>query len=69
MGAAICGMHYTGMAATIFTPADGPPVAASSISAYGLAMGIGGTTIAIFALGYHGGDRRPPLHRPSAPGA
>ena len=51
MGAAICGMHYTGMAATIFTPADGPPVAASSISAYGLAMGIGGTTIAIFALG------------------
>jgi NO-binding membrane sensor protein with MHYT domain len=51
MGAAICGMHYTGMAATIFTPAEGPPLAASSISAYGLAMGIGGTTIAIFALG------------------
>lgn len=51
MGAAICGMHYTGMAATIFTPADGPPLAASSISAFGLAMGIGGTAIAIFALG------------------
>jgi NO-binding membrane sensor protein with MHYT domain len=51
MGAAICGLHYTGMAATIFTPAEGPPLAASSISAYGLAMGIGGTTIAIFALG------------------
>jgi methyl-accepting chemotaxis protein len=51
MGAAICGMHYTGMAAAIFTPADGPPLAASSISAYGLAMGIGGATIAIFALG------------------
>jgi NO-binding membrane sensor protein with MHYT domain len=51
MGAAICGMHYTGMAATIFTPAEGPPLAASSISAFGLAMGIGGTTIAIFALG------------------
>ena len=51
MGAAICGMHYTGMAGAIFTPADGPPLAASSISAYGLAMGIGGATIAIFALG------------------
>jgi methyl-accepting chemotaxis protein len=51
MGAAICGMHYTGMAAAIFTPAEGPAVAASSISTYGLAAGIGGTTIAIFALG------------------
>jgi methyl-accepting chemotaxis protein len=51
MGAAICGMHYTGMAAAIFTPAEGPPLAASSISTYGLAAGIGGTTIAIFALG------------------
>jgi len=51
MGAAICGMHYTGMAATIFTPAEGPPLATSSISAYGLASGIGATTIAIFALG------------------
>src|SRR5262245_3051766 len=51
MGAAICGMHYTGMAAAIFTPAEGPALAASSISTYGLAAGIGGTTIAIFALG------------------
>jgi NO-binding membrane sensor protein with MHYT domain len=51
MGAAICGMHYTGMAATIFTPAEGPPLAASSVSAYGLGMGIGGISIAIFALG------------------
>jgi NO-binding membrane sensor protein with MHYT domain len=51
MGAAICGMHYTGMAATIFTPAEGPPLAASSISAFGLAMGIGATSVAIFALG------------------
>jgi NO-binding membrane sensor protein with MHYT domain len=50
MGAAICGMHYTGMAATIFTPAEGPPLADSSISTYGLALGIGGTAIAIFAL-------------------
>src|SRR5262245_10228240 len=48
--AAICGMHYTGMAATIFTPVDGPAVPASSISIYGLALGIGGTAIAIFAL-------------------
>ena len=51
MGAAICGMHYTGMAAAIFTPTEGAPLAGSSISAYGLATGIGGTTIAIFALG------------------
>jgi NO-binding membrane sensor protein with MHYT domain len=50
MGAAICGMHYTGMAATIFTHAAGPPLAASSISPFGLAMAIGGTAIAIFAL-------------------
>lgn len=51
MGAAICGMHYTAMAAAIFTPAQGPALVASSISAYGLAMGIGGAAIAIFGLG------------------
>ncbi len=51
MGAAICGMHYTGMAAAIFTPTEGTPLAGSSISTYGLATGIGGATIAIFALG------------------
>ncbi|HEY7687142.1 MAG TPA: MHYT domain-containing protein, partial [Dongiaceae bacterium] len=51
MGAAICGMHYTGMAATIFTPTEGSAVAASSVSTFGLAAGIGATSIAIFALG------------------
>src|SRR5215470_14767076 len=50
-GASIVIAVVTGMAAAIFTPADGPPLAASSISTYGLAAGIGGTTIAIFALG------------------
>jgi signal transduction histidine kinase len=52
MGAAIGGMHYTGMAATIFTPlADGPMTAASAISPYALAFGIAAASIAIFGLG------------------
>jgi NO-binding membrane sensor protein with MHYT domain/nitrogen-specific signal transduction histidine kinase len=52
MGAAIGGMHYTGMAATIFTPtAAGSMAAASAISSYGLAFGIAAASIAIFGLG------------------
>jgi NO-binding membrane sensor protein with MHYT domain/nitrogen-specific signal transduction histidine kinase len=54
MGAAIGGMHYTGMAATIFTPTAGAMTAmtgASSISSYGLAFGITAASIAIFGLG------------------
>ncbi len=52
MGAAIAGMHYTGMAATIFTPlADAPSTAASTISTYGLASAVAAASIAIFGLG------------------
>src|SRR5215471_7573925 len=52
MGAAIGGMHYTGMAATIFTPVAGDSMmAASSMSSYGLAFAIGAASIAIFGLG------------------
>jgi NO-binding membrane sensor protein with MHYT domain/nitrogen-specific signal transduction histidine kinase len=52
MGAAIGGMHYTGMAATIFTPlADGAMTAESAISPYGLAFAIAAASIAIFGLG------------------
>jgi NO-binding membrane sensor protein with MHYT domain len=52
MGAAIGGMHYTGMAATIFTPTAGSAMAATSaISSYGLAFGIAAASIAIFGLG------------------
>jgi NO-binding membrane sensor protein with MHYT domain/nitrogen-specific signal transduction histidine kinase len=52
MGAAIGGMHYTGMAATIFTPtAGGSMTTASAISSYGLAFGIAAASIAIFGLG------------------
>ena len=52
MGAAIGGMHYTGMAATIFTPtAGGAMTAASAMSSYGLAFGIAAASIAIFGLG------------------
>jgi diguanylate cyclase len=52
MGAAIGGMHYTGMAATIFTPlADAPTSVASAISPYGLAFAIAAASIAIFGLG------------------
>jgi signal transduction histidine kinase len=52
MGAAIGGMHYTGMAATIFTPLpDGPMAVASAISPYGLAFAIAAASVAIFGLG------------------
>jgi NO-binding membrane sensor protein with MHYT domain/nitrogen-specific signal transduction histidine kinase len=52
MGAAIAGMHYTGMAATIFTPlADAPPMTAAAISPYGLASAVAAASIAIFGLG------------------
>jgi diguanylate cyclase len=52
MGAAIAGMHYTGMAATIFTPlADAPSTAGSAISPYGLASAVAAASIAIFGLG------------------
>ena len=52
MGAAIAAMHYTGMAATTFTPIDmamGAPV--SSASPYVMALAVGGATIIILALG------------------
>jgi diguanylate cyclase len=52
MGAAIAGMHYTGMAATIFTPLlDAPSTAGSAISPYGLASAVAAASIAIFGLG------------------
>ena len=52
MGAAIGGMHYTGMAATIYTPVvDGAMTATSSISPYGLAFAIAAASLVIFGLG------------------
>ncbi|HUL09869.1 MAG TPA: MHYT domain-containing protein [Candidatus Acidoferrum sp.] len=52
MGAAIGGMHYTGMAATIYTPLAGSAMTAgSAISPYGLAFAIAAASIAIFGLG------------------
>jgi signal transduction histidine kinase len=52
MGAAIAGMHYTGMAATIFTPLAGAPMTTTSaISPYGLAASVAAASIAIFGLG------------------
>ena len=52
MGAAIGGMHYTGMAATIYTPIAGAALAAGpAISPYGLAFAIAAASIAIFGLG------------------
>lgn len=52
MGAAIGGMHYTGMAATIYTPlADAPMADAAAVSPYGLAFAITTASIAIFGLG------------------
>src|SRR5215468_4820967 len=52
MGAAIGGMHYTGMAATIFTPLSNDAMTMGpAISSYGLAFAIAAASIAIFGLG------------------
>jgi NO-binding membrane sensor protein with MHYT domain len=44
MGAAVCGMHYTGMAAAIITPGD------QSAPAPATAMGSGGLALSVFAI-------------------
>jgi PAS domain S-box-containing protein len=52
MGAAIAAMHYTGMAATSFTPmemAAGAPI--SSASPYAMALAVGAAAIVILSLG------------------
>ncbi len=52
MGAAIAAMHYTGMAATTFTPTDtAMQVPISSASPYFMALAVGAATIVILALG------------------
>ncbi|MGH6962544.1 MAG: MHYT domain-containing protein, partial [Dongiaceae bacterium] len=52
MGAAIAAMHYTGMAATTFTPIDmATQVPISSASPYFMALAVGAATIVILALG------------------
>jgi NO-binding membrane sensor protein with MHYT domain len=69
MGAAICGMHYTGMAAAIFTPADGPPLAASSISALRPRHGNRRRDDRHLRARHHGGAGRSPVHGAIAPRA
>ena len=49
MGAAICGMHYTGMAAAVFTPLDKMPNMSSAASPSTLSVMI--AIVAIFILG------------------
>jgi NO-binding membrane sensor protein with MHYT domain len=55
MGAAVCGMHYTGMAATTFQrDPTRPMVEAGGLSSAALAYGIFGLTmVMLFALFYH----------------
>lgn len=49
MGAAICGMHYTGMAAAIFSPLCTPTVGAPAIPNFWMAVTIGGFTFLLLA--------------------
>ena len=62
MGAAIVGMHYTGMAAASFSPTDEGTgrVAAPGIDTFALGLGIGIVTLAILGLALAGSvvDRR-----------
>jgi NO-binding membrane sensor protein with MHYT domain/two-component sensor histidine kinase len=46
MGAGICAMHYTGMAASMFTPISISTVTAPSVSQAGLAAALSGFTLA-----------------------
>lgn len=50
MGAAICGMHYTGMAAAVFTPIKGGIHVGHGLPPYGLAFYIAGITTLIIVL-------------------
>lgn len=63
MGVAICGMHYTGMAASIFTPLCTP----SSIGGRGidptlLSIGIAGVTFIILAIAFFASSYREALN-------
>jgi len=52
MGAAIAAMHYTGMAATTFTPTEmAIEVPVSSASPYAMALAVGAAAIVILSLG------------------
>lgn len=50
MGAAICGMHYTGMAAAVFIPTEPMSMGNPSIPSYGLAFYIAGITLVIISF-------------------
>lgn len=50
MGAAICGMHYTGMAAAVFTPLANPKVGTEFIQTDALAFFVAGVTGFIITL-------------------
>jgi diguanylate cyclase len=50
MGAAICGMHYTGMASAIFTPGEPRPSHLPEIPKYALAFYIAGITAVILSV-------------------
>ena len=50
MGIAVCGMHYTGMAATVFTMDEGHTMVQSTTSSVTLAFGIASVTIMTLAV-------------------
>ncbi len=52
MGAAICGMHYTGMAATIFTPLTEVQHSMNSIDQGAMALSIAGVTFVILCIAF-----------------
>lgn len=52
MGVAICGMHYTGMMATVFTPIPGMTHIPSSLDPTILSMTIAGVTFVILSIAF-----------------
>jgi NO-binding membrane sensor protein with MHYT domain len=52
MGIAICGMHYTGMAAAVFTPKTGLELTSPAIDPTLMAIAIAGSTIIILGIAF-----------------
>ncbi|HEU5281529.1 MAG TPA: MHYT domain-containing protein [Gammaproteobacteria bacterium] len=68
MGAAICGMHYTGMAASIFTPLCATPILNTAplhqaIEPTLLAMGIAAITLVILAIAFFASSYKDSLNQ------
>jgi len=65
MGVAICGMHYTGMAASIFTPLCVPSLVtgANTLDPTLLSMGIAGVTFIILSVAFFASSYKEALNQ------